>query len=119
MSFARHKMNYLISRWRVWRRRAGLYFLISSFSGLIFVFLDALEGFLNFIDGILVGREQAKGEIAVKIIRARIGHVQAVAGHFLSGFLGQTVHLVEEPLPQIEEVLVVSGPLRLDFDLVR
>src|SRR5260221_10695023 len=31
MSFARHTA-YLISRWTVCRRRAGLYFLISSFS---------------------------------------------------------------------------------------
>ena len=36
VGFAGHKA-YLISRCRVWRRRAGLYFLISSFS--VFVFL--------------------------------------------------------------------------------
>src|SRR5258708_973607 len=38
-SFAWHGLlgDYLISRWRVWRRNAGLYFLSSSFSVLSFL----------------------------------------------------------------------------------
>ena len=78
-------------------------------------FLDALERFLDFINRVLIRREQAQGKIAVKIIRAGIGHVQAVTGQFLGGFLGQAAHLMEQLVAQIQQILVKLMPFRLDF----
>ena len=60
-----------------------------QFAHAVGVALDAAQRFLDLVDGVLIGGEQAQGEIAVEIVRAGIGHVEAVAGHFLGGFLGQ------------------------------
>ena len=94
--------------------RAGNGFA-GQFADAVSLFLDALEGFFDLVNRILVGGKQAQGEIAVKIIRARIGHVQAVSGQFLGGFLGQTVHLVEQLVAQFQEMLVILLPLGLDL----
>ena len=89
--------------------------LAGQFADAVGLFLDALERLLDFIDRVLVGRQQAQREIAVKIVRARIGHVQAVTGQFLRGFLGQAVHLPEQLLAQFQQPLVILLPLRLDL----
>ena len=61
------------------RFQAGLGDLFAGqFANAVSLFLDALEGFLNFINRVLVRRKQAQCEIAVKIIGARISHVEAV-----------------------------------------
>src|SRR5688572_9692394 len=41
--------------------------------------------------------------------------MQAVARHFLSGFLRQTVHLPEQLVAQLEQAIVKDLPLGLDF----
>jgi hypothetical protein len=64
------------------------------------------------INRVLVGRQQAQREIAVKIIRAGIRHVQAVAGHFLRGLLGQAVHLLGELLAQFQQPVVRTSAIR-------
>ena len=78
--------------------------------------LDALESFLNLVNGILVRGKQAEGKIAVEIVRARIGHVQTVAGHFLGGFFGQAIHLAQQLVAQFEQPFVILGPLGFDFN---
>ena len=83
------------------------------------LFLDALERLLDFINGILVRRQEAQREIAVKIIGAGIGHVQAVACQFLGGFLGEAVHLPDQLLAQFKQMQIELLPLRLDFFQVR
>ena len=99
------------------RGQTGLGNLLGGqFADAVGVSLDALEGLLNFVNGVLVGGKQAEGEVAVEIVRAGIGHVQAVAGHFLRGVLGEAAHLVEEPVAEVEQVLVIFHPLGLDFD---
>jgi hypothetical protein len=57
--------------------------LAGQFADAVRVLLDALERLFDFIDRVLIGGQQAQGEIAVEIVRAGIGHVEAVAGHFL------------------------------------
>src|ERR1043165_5151931 len=58
-----------------------------QFADAISVFLDALEGFLNFVNGILIRGKKAQCEITVKIVSARVCHVQDVGGHLLGLYL--------------------------------
>ncbi len=79
------------------------------------VLLNPLERLFDFVNRVLVGGQQAQRKIAVEIVRAGIRHVQAVAGHFLGGFLGQAVHLAEQLFAQIEQAVVKLLPLGLDL----
>jgi hypothetical protein len=45
--------------------------------------------------------------------------VQAVAGHFLRGFLGQAVHLLGQLLAQFQQVQAELLPFRLDLFQIR
>ena len=88
--------------------------LAGQFADAVGLLLDALERLLDFINRVLVRRQQAQGEIAVEIVRAGIRHVQAVTRHFLGGLLGQPVHLVEQLVAQFQQPVVILLPLRLD-----
>ena len=88
--------------------------LLSSDQDAVFEIEEALKRIEKKTYGVLVGGQQAQREVAVKIIRAGIRHVQAVAGEFLGGFLGEAVHLLDELLAQIEQILAEAVPFGLD-----
>src|SRR3989442_15737391 len=66
---------------RLWDRLAG------QFTNSVGVSFNALERLFDLVNGVLVRGQKAEREIAVEVIRAGIGHVEAVTGHFLGGFL--------------------------------
>src|SRR5262249_22742143 len=70
------------------------------------ILFNTLESLFDFVDGVLVGGKQTQGEVTVEVIGAGIGHMEAVTGHLLSRLFGQTIHLPDELLPQLEEPLV-------------
>ena len=86
-----------------------------QFASAVSALLDALESFLDFVDGVLVCGEQTEGEIAIEIVSSRIGHVEAVAGHFLGGLFGEAAHLIEETFAQVEQIAVVFLPFGFNF----
>ena len=79
------------------------------------VFLDPLERLFDFVDGILIRGEQTERKVAVEIVRSGVGHVEAITGHFLGRLLGQAAHLVEQPLAEFQQGVVVFGPFGLDL----
>ena len=84
--------------------------------GLLF---NPLQGLFDLKNCVLIGGEEAECKVPVEIIRARVGHVEAVAGEFLGGLLGQAVHLPDQLLAQFQQMKVKLVPLRLYFLEIR
>jgi len=73
--------------------------------------IDAHDGLIDFIEGILLLREDAQCKIAVVRITSRVGLVHAEGGGFRSVgtfpeiVAGNTGHLIEECVAKIEQLL--------------
>jgi len=96
--------------------RSG-YRFASQLASPIGILLDALQGFINFVNGILIRGKQAESEIAIEIVGARIGHVQAVAWQFLGRFFRQPIHLTNQLFAQIQQDFVILRPFGLYLSL--
>jgi hypothetical protein len=82
-----------------------------QFADAIGAAINAHQGFIDFVDGVLLGGNPAQGEVAIEAVSAGIRHVEAEGGLFFAGVFDEIILAIEEVVAGLGEATEVLFPL--------